>query len=230
MWAPGVSLLIWGWQLKREEHFKCRDWSKHSPQTGEGRRVGKGKFVSKSEVEEGWEGRRTWCESKGSRKEAGNTHHGVLRTFNLKLCSLQWLKMRQWKRKAVRWWQGRENPRNIWHSNAFKKNCLCSKVLILHLVKCLLIFLPSLWITVCSVSSLWREKGSLNVQNWRMPSLPCTSNSIFSSWPYRSDEKINGVIWKGDGYKQENSWRWEFHYSASYWIVLSLKRIGLLLW
>lgn len=31
MWAPGVSLLIWGWQLKREEHFKCREWSKNSP-------------------------------------------------------------------------------------------------------------------------------------------------------------------------------------------------------
>lgn len=171
MWAPGVSLLIWGWQLKRE-HFKCRDWSKSSPQTGEGRRVSKGKLISKTGWGAGAEERWVDVKIRGSRNQVNETHYDLLGMFNLKLWSLQLLKMVQLKGKQFHCDRAGRTLEMFDIQMPFlkKKNGLCSKVLVLHLVKCILIFLLSSWIAVCSVSSLWRQEGGIH--RWKTEVYP----------------------------------------------------------
>lgn len=56
---------------------------------------------------------------------------------------------------------GQEEPEKDDIQMPFLKTAFVFKVLTLHLAKCILFFLPSPRITVCSVSSLRRERGYL---------------------------------------------------------------------
>lgn len=185
MWVPGVCLLIWGWQLKRE-HFKCRDWSKSSPQTGEGRRVSKGKFISKTGWGAGAEERWVDVKTRGSRNQVNETHYDLLGMFNLKLWSLQLLKMVQLKGKQFHCDRAGRTREMFDIQMPFKKkkkrplfqsSCFASGEMHINF--------SSFIMNRCVFCIFFMETrgGYPLMENGSIPSPPCTIHSNFSSWP-----------------------------------------------